>query len=126
MHTNAYIQAAYKTLKKSDLDIVLENLKKYLNKRGLQKLYPTILRGLLEKIRRSDRRSVSRVVLARESDFKRYQTEIENALKKLGVKKHKTHIDEKIIGGFMVNGNNERMDRTWKSALLHAYQRLTK
>ncbi len=126
MHIRDYIVATHQTLlKEGDVGSVLKNLKTYLEKRGLMKLYPRILRGLTEKIRRVEKSSVPKVILARPHDEKKYTKEITEALSKLGVtEKHEVHIDESIIGGFIVKGKNERADASYKSTLLHAYRRL--
>ncbi len=127
MHIRDYIQATHETiLKTEDTSRVLTNLKTYLEKRGLLKLHPRILRGVMEKVRKSERTEVPKVILARENDLKKHEHEIKEALTKVGgTDRHEIHIDESIIGGFIVKGKNERVDTSYKSTLLHAYHRLT-
>ncbi len=127
MHIRDYIHATYQTLEKgSDTERVMKNLKTYLEKRGLLKLHPRILRGLIEKIRKSERSLIPRVILARVQDEKNYKKEIGEALEKIGgAKEYEIQVDESIIGGFIVKGKNERADASYKRTLLHAYHRLT-
>ena len=56
MYTRDYIEATYEVLQKnSDSKKVLELLSLYLKKRGLFKLYPAILRGLIDKRKRKEK-----------------------------------------------------------------------
>lgn len=127
MRTKDYIEAAHGLLKGgTDEAVVFTKLKGYLEKRGLAKLYPSVLRGLAEKIRRTDLRARTKVVVAREGDAKLHAGEIEKAVAEVGKGTgHDVVVDETIIGGFVVKGRDERLDRSYKSTLLHAYHRLT-
>lgn len=126
MYTKDYIQATYEVLEKNgDTDEVLNSLSVYLKKRGLLKLYPSILRGLMEKMRRTGKNSIPKVVIARESDFKKHEKEIRRLLSELGGGGHEVIIDKHLIGGFVIEGNSKRIDQSYKQELLHAYQRLT-
>ena len=59
---------------------MLINLKTYLKKRGLLKLHPRILRGLIEKVQNSEKSEVPKVILARSSDQERYKDAISETL----------------------------------------------
>lgn len=127
MRTKDYIEAAHGLLKGgTDEAVVFTKLKGYLEKRGLVKLYPSVLRGLAEKIRRTDLRARTKVIVARAGDAQLHAGEIKMAVAEVGTGKgHDVVVDETIIGGFVVKGRDERLDRSYKSTLLHAYHRLT-
>ena len=126
MYTKDYIQATYEVLKKGDeADSTLKALSVYLKKRGLTKLYPSILRGLIERIQRSNLNAVPKVVVARKEDFKKHEDEINSFLKELeGNSKHDLEIDKNLIGGFSIEGREQRIDKSYKKELLHTYHRL--
>jgi F0F1-type ATP synthase delta subunit len=127
MYTKDYTQATYEVIREgADPEKTLASLLRYLEKRGLSKLYPSILRGLGERMRRAEKSSVPRVVLARESDFKKNKEHIEHLLTDITeTKDHTIHIDESIIGGFILENRNKRIDHSYKKELLQAYRRLT-
>jgi F0F1-type ATP synthase delta subunit len=119
-----YINAAYELLEKDEKD-TLPRLKQYLEKKGLMKLYPRILRGLMEKIRRNETSGVPKVILARENDGAAYKNEIHGALQKMGMQNYDVVVDDSIIGGFIVKGKTLQVDGSYKRTLLEAYHRLT-
>lgn len=127
MHVNDYVEAAYEVLSGSDKPAhVLTELKRHLKERGLEKMYPRILRGLQSKIERKNKSVVPKVVVARKKDLERYKKEINAALKRFETDiEPEIQIDEHIIGGFVATGKNERIDHSFKSKLLHAYHRVT-
>lgn len=127
MYIKDYIEATHKVLQKgADTTHTLHALSKYLKKRGLGNVYPAVLRGIAEKTRRSTRNVTPTVVLARESDFKMYKSDIEHTLKETyGVSTHTTKIDENIIGGYVIESTNGRTDASYKNTLLSTYRRLT-
>jgi F0F1-type ATP synthase delta subunit len=127
MYIKDYIEATHKVLKSgADTTHTLHALSKYLKKRGLENLYPAVLRGVAEKVRRNSNSTTPEVVLARESDFKMYKSEIEHALKETyGSSTHTTKIDENIIGGYIIESIKGRTDASYKNTLLNTYRRLT-
>ncbi len=126
MYIRDYVTGAFEVIQKNgDASVVLQNLRKYLEKRGLTKLYPSILRGVTERIRRAEKSGIPKVILARTEDEKTYAVEIKDALTKLEATAHEIQVDESIIGGFIVKGKNERIDSSFKNTLLQAYRRLT-
>ncbi len=126
MHIRDYIQATYETFQKENsVSDVLTNLQIVLKKRGLEKFYPRILRGLIDRINRSEHSNQTTVTLARESDLNKYQHEIDEARTSLQITgEHTIHIDPSIIGGFVVKGKSEQINASYKKSLLQAYQRL--
>jgi F0F1-type ATP synthase delta subunit len=128
MQIRDYIQATSEALLHTEDSLtVLENLKKYLHVRGLMKVYPRILRGVVERVSRNEKTMVPVVTLARASDFDTYADAILSSVTKVGgdMKNYTIHVDESIIGGFIVKGKSERIDTSYKNTLLHTYKRLT-
>ncbi len=127
MYIKDYVEATYATLvKQPGTNTALASLQRYLSKRGLTKLYPAILRGLAEKIRRKQVSTLPVVMVAREADLKRHEIEIVQALSKLtSGGEHEVRIDKTMIGGFVIKNRDTRIDRSYKNTLLHAYHRLT-
>ncbi len=127
MYIKDYIQATYETLHtNNDVERTLESLRSYLKRRGLDKFYAAILRGLIEKMRRSYKSATTHIRVARQSDFKKYEVEILKYLDTKGLSTdYEIHIDEKIIGGYSIESKNLQIDTSHKKQLLTAYQRLT-
>ena len=126
MRTKDYIEALYQTLKNgADIDVVLAQLGRVLERRGLTKLRPRILRGLSERLGRAQSAQSPKVIVARESDVTRNSAGIQSALKDISdVSDYELHIDPTIIGGFITTGSGKRIDRSFKSTLLRAYHRV--
>lgn len=127
MYTKDYVKATYDILKRDgDVSHTLQSLLRYLKKRGLGNLYPSILRGLIDQISRTEKNAKPKVFLARESDFKKYEAEIRSSLKQLGAADDTAiEVNRNLIGGFIVQKKDRRMDKSYKTKLLHAYHRLT-
>lgn len=125
MRTKDYIDATYSLVEGGhDEGETLARLKAYLTKRGLAKLYPSVLRGLAEKFRRNAKTSRTKVIVARAEDTKVHEADIVGVLAEIHGE-HDVVVDENIIGGFIVKGKNERIDRSFKQKLLHVYHQLT-
>ena len=125
MRTKDYITAVTDLLKEGkDLDTTLASLKSHLGDRGRTKLYPRILRGLLRKSEHEETRKGVKVIVARESDAKKYAAAIETRLAELGVTAYSTEIDDTLIGGFIVRTKDTQIDQSFKHTLLHAYRAL--
>lgn len=125
MRAKEYIHAAYELIRSgADIQTVLTNLELSLGRRGLTSLHVRILRGLVEKIRRSEHTLVPKVIVARERDLSREKVAIERSCALLGSEIPRVVIDPTIIGGFIAVGNGKRVDQSHKSTLLHVYHKL--
>lgn len=127
MYIKDYIQATYDVLQKQpDNTETFDALKIYLKSRGLMKLYPSILRGLMEMERRTLKSSIPKIIVARKEDFKKHAQEIEKYLESMSSgTAHEGVIDESCIGGFIIQTKDKKIDHSYKQKLLHAYQRVT-
>ena len=123
MRAKDYIEALYQSLRDGmSIDVVVPRLDEVLTRRGLLKLRSRILKGLLEKLKRAESSGKPRVIVAREHDLKRHEHDISEALEQIeGGTEYETRIDPTIIGGFITTGKGRRVDRSYKSTLLHAY-----
>lgn len=122
-----YVQGAYAVLaQKNDVDALLVSLKEYLRTRGLSSLYPKILRGLQEKIRRSQKTHTPKLRIARASDQKNFEKEIEAEIAHLKIHEApQVEIDPTLIGGFVIKSAHLQTDKSYKATLLQAYRSLT-
>ena len=127
MYTKDYIQATYELLEHDTHgEKTLTSLKAYLKKRGLLALYPSILRGLAEKISRKNKSTIPKVIVAHEHDLKKYSKEIDDFITEYGNgSKPEVHVDTSIIGGFILKSKDTYIDQSYKNKLLHAYRSLT-
>ncbi len=126
MHAKEYIEAVEQLLAQGkDIDVLLGELKRVLTHRGLLKLYPRILRGLIESIMRTEALETPQVVVARTQDLERQKHDIQKALRSIGEQtSYEIHVDPTIIGGHITTGRGKRIDQSYKSTLLHAYHNL--
>jgi F0F1-type ATP synthase delta subunit len=123
MYIKDYVEATYSILHKTaDTEVVLASLTTYLKKRGLFKLYPAILRGVVDKSTRKEKNSTSRIFVAREKDIDRHKTEIASHLPLDNTTE--TIIDPTLIGGFIIKTKDTYIDQSHKNKLLHAYHRV--
>jgi F0F1-type ATP synthase delta subunit len=103
---------------------LLENLSRVLKAHGHERLYPKILTDLRAKLEKREEKMGARVTLARATDEARLKKEIGEALTKLGVSDYTTTIDPSITGGFIAEGNEKRIDASYKKTLLALYRSL--
>lgn len=124
MRTRDYIEATADVLRTSDdPGKVIAALKSILSSRGHNRLYRSILQGLMQRIDEYNREGHALVTLARESDNTVFKDEIRNALRELDAHEpFETQIDETVIGGYRVTANDSSIDRTYKKRLLAIYQ----
>ena len=127
MRIKDYVQAFYALIKEgSDIESTLSHMRAYLAKRGLSSLYPRILRGIVEKLRRSERVQTGRIIVAREKDAHHALTESKAHENTFGsITKDNVHIDPSIIGGFILEREGVRLDQSHKRTLLETYRKLT-
>jgi F0F1-type ATP synthase delta subunit len=124
MYIKDYIEATYSVLQKdTEIDAVLTSLSTYLNRRGLFKLYPSILRGLIDKSTQKEKGFIPKIVIAREKDLTQFKSEIETHLSLQN--STKTIVDPTIIGGFIIKTKDTYIDRSHKTKLLQTYHRVT-
>lgn len=105
---------------------VLEGLKKTLARKGHNRLYAPVLRGVL-RVLESRGTEHSRVVVASHESYTKQKNAIESALRALGAEgSHEVIVDETIVGGFIAEANNTQLDKSYKTKLVSLYRNLTK
>lgn len=107
----------------SNIEATLSGLQKTMKERGHEKLYATVLHGVL-RVLSGDRSSVETVVVATEADFAKYKTAIEAALPTFTTEP-KVITDPSIIGGYIAHQHGTRVDASYKTKLVALYRSLT-
>lgn len=122
----AYATAIYHAhMKGIDETKLLSRLIALLKKRGHLKLLPKICRHLKGLQVKDLRRNTAAVRVAKEAHTSRYKKEIDNACKKLGITETAVVIDDTLIGGYVVEGNNTLIDASYKDILLQLYKKVS-
>ncbi len=95
----------------------------YLTKRGHLSLLPHIVK----RLERARARTPGQVVLAREKDAVTFAQSIAAALTTLGVDKgaYTVKVDDRAVGGYSVRAKGTLIDRTYRSALVQLYHKIT-
>ncbi len=125
MHTKEFIQATHEILQKgTEPSVVFKSLRSYLERRGLLKKYPGILRGLLEREIQNQKNIVPLVRVARKEDLTHHASEIKKLLAEFESDTHTALIDTSLIGGFSIENIHKKIDKSHKHHLLQAYRRL--
>lgn len=120
---NTYIKAGFELLKAGEpVEVVLQNLKQVMTKKGHVSLFASVLRGLVLKIERENLQALPSVVVAKEKDV--VIAKINQLLSELGsdAKEFTTTIDPTIVGGMKVSHNYCLIDQSYKTKLRNLYQ----
>lgn len=128
MRTRDYILAVSDILRKNeDVETTLVALRRMLQSRGLIKLYPTILRGVLQKHDRAVSHEKTQVIFARTEDTEKFTDEIIAHLTARKLPHIYTYsIDPTLVGGYIIKTKNERINKSYKQTLLHTYRTIIK
>ncbi len=125
MRIKDYSIASYELLASGKSpDSVIAGLKTTLTQRRSMRLYPAILRDLLNQLIRHKKSKTITFLLAREADHAAYTTRIETVKKELGEDEISIQINPNIIGGYVAEVNNTKIDASYKSQLLTLYRSL--
>ena len=109
-----YAQALWKSVENGlPPKEVVESLAKLLKKQGRSDLMPRISRAF-RRLAAAHNGNRTRIFVAHERDAK-------HALNVSGVEEADICIDETLIGGWRLEGNNEVVDRSFKKHLLDIY-----
>lgn len=122
-----YVQATIEMLESGQKpELVLGNLKILLQKKGHLHLYKNILINLLRRLEQSSQTQIATVTVAKEEAVDELKNAISNALSQLNVtSKPEIITDPNIVGGLLVETKDQRIDATYKSALLRLYRKIT-
>lgn len=106
-------------------DTALTNLKRMLQARGHTRLYRKILTLLIIDSEKEEKENAVTLILAHKEDEAKYSKEIKEARTMGNTETHQTRIDQTIIGGFIIQGGQQRIDQSYKRRLLTLYRSLT-
>ena len=122
-----YITAVLELFEKGqESSQVLEGLKQTLKKRGHERLYASVLRGV-ERVLEAGGTETSRVIVASSAAYEKQKAAIEAALQSLGADgAPEVIVDETIVGGFIAEANDTQLDKSYKTKLVSLYRNLTK
>lgn len=129
MNADHYAQALYYALRgrsEEEADILLNNFVAVIREHGHEKLLPAIVQSY-EKLSRSyGAHDGVRITVARREDADLHHTSIAVDLAALRADSSavRTDVDPTLIGGYSIEANGERIDATYKSALLSLYHSL--
>ncbi len=118
---NAYAQVI-REIPEGKASAFVPRLFAFMKSRGHLSLLPQVLR-ILE--RQPADASVPMVVVAKESDVKKFSSAIRETLAKLAPeeKTHRTIVDPRAVGGYSVRAGSRTIDRSFRSALVSLYRR---
>jgi F0F1-type ATP synthase delta subunit len=102
-------------------------MKQNLATRGRSALLPKIARAFARLIAREESRNTMTLTVARQKDAKSAIKEAQLVLAKdlLAQVDLRESVDEKLIGGWRIEGRGLLVDRSWKKSLLSMYNRAT-
>ena len=121
-----YITAVLEELRMgSDPERILRGLKTALQKRGHDRLYAAILRGVV-RVLESDSTETTVVTVVDQAAFEKQKNVIMDTLASLGTNDQpKVVQDSTIVGGFIAEAANKRLDKSYKAKLVSLYRSLT-
>lgn len=119
-----YATLVMNTLKSGGDSEFAKKLVAYLKKRGHASLLPAIVQRVE---RMAQNTSGARVMLAKASDAEKFAQSIASALTTLNVAAgdYAVTVDERVVGGFAVMGMGKVVDKTYRTALVNLYQKIT-
>lgn len=122
---DTYTQALLELLKTTeDSSAVISGFSKTLSARGHERLFATVLKGVLRIL--ESERPVTSVVAGSEAEAKKHSAAIKAALKEFDAPTEvSVATDDTLIGGFIVEHNHQRLDQSYKTKLVELYRSLT-
>lgn len=105
----------------------LDRLDAILAEKGHQRLRPRILRALLTLVEAHEKEMTPVVTVANEKDAEKLSSQIHAVLKEMGT--HKDPViseDPHIIGGFIVDQGDQKIDKSYKTVLTTLYRNITR
>jgi F0F1-type ATP synthase delta subunit len=121
-YTHAVLELIHEGM---SVDEAFRGLTHTLKKRDHHSLYPSILRELERNAEKMITKETATLTLAKKDDESKFKAEIIEALALLGTSSHTVHTDSTITGGFILEGNEKRIDESYKKKLLTLYRSLT-
>ena len=122
-----YIKAVYDLILKGDaIDVVLMNLARVLKQKGHESIHSAILEGVHKQLTVSTG-SVTSVTVRTHADVHTYADAISKNFALLGtVTTPAVREDATLIGGYIVEHDHTRIDRSHKTKLVNLYRNITR
>lgn len=124
----AYAQALWQmVLGGMDAKKAVHALQARLEKDGRASLLNRVGKEFERIAERESRKTGLVLTVAREEDVKTAAKEAKAFIESFGDTSHdlKTEVDDTLIGGWRLEGNEQLVDASYKQQLLHLYQRVT-
>ncbi len=121
-YTHAVLELIHEGM---NVDEAFRGLTYTLIQRGHRSLFPAILRELERNAEKIALKETATLTLAKKDDETKLKTEIGEALALLNATSHTVRTDPTITGGFILEGNEKRIDESYKKKLLTLYRSLT-
>ena len=122
-----YIKAVCDLIRNgSDIDVVLKNLLTVLKEKGHQSIHVAILEGVYKELTAFTGTSTV-LILRKSSDATSYAKAIADDFAHLGTTEKPTiKEDDTLIGGYIVEHDHKRIDKSHKSQLVTLYRNITR
>lgn len=121
-YTHAVLELIHEGM---SVDEAFRGLTYTLIQRGHRSLFPAILRELERNAEMMVAKETATLTLAKKDDESKLKAEITKALELIGATAHTVRTDSTITGGFILEGNEKRIDESYKKKLLTLYRSLT-
>ncbi|MDA8596713.1 F0F1 ATP synthase subunit delta [Candidatus Pacebacteria bacterium] len=123
---DTYITAVLELLRSgTETSSVVRGLQMVLKARGHETLLDDVLRGVV-RILEADDQTAPQVLVAEKSDYETLKADISQALQTVAAEGEPiVSVDSTLIGGFIAEANDTRVDASYKKALRELYQNIT-
>jgi F0F1-type ATP synthase delta subunit len=130
MKARHYAEALYRAAHAHNVvahGTLVERFVALLTGRGHARLLPSVVREYEKIVHERSSSEETHVRVARASDTEKYKKQIEHDLTALNAHGRPTNVtvDESVVGGYSLEANGTRIDRTYKQALVELYSSLT-
>jgi F0F1-type ATP synthase delta subunit len=127
MRVNDYSKAVIALIQEGmEPDSAFTKLKAMLTLRNHSRLYPKILKELTTLSMKVISKDHATITVARKPDVEILKQKIEVAMAALNAKTRDIRVDDTIIGGFILDAHEKRINQSHKKALLNLYRSLIK
>jgi F0F1-type ATP synthase delta subunit len=110
------------------LDAVMHRFVETLERKRHMRLLPSIVHHFERLRQRAERRATIELVVAKEADAEKYKSAVAAHSADLGDAHGKSvavRVDDSVVGGYILQGNNIRIDASYRKHLLDLYSLLT-
>lgn len=109
----------------SDVETVLSNLTAVLTKRGHLSIHAAVVKNVLKQLSEGTDTDSATIITASAAGYEKHKAAIDAAVQTLGITATETVVNSNVIGGYIVKGNNKRVDASYKTKLIALYRKLT-